>query len=89
MLRKSLRRRARPCCAQRFRPSPPTCRSKPRRPQTPLYTGYPYGTSGLFYGAYAEGGGESRQRSRRETRVTFKRIDCRPGRALRRRLRSD
>jgi hypothetical protein len=23
----------------------------------PLYTGYPYGTSGLFYGAYAEGGG--------------------------------
>ena len=26
-------------------------------PINPIYTGYPYGTSGLFYGAYLEGGG--------------------------------
>lgn len=26
-------------------------------PVNPIYTGYPYGSSGLFYGAYAEGGG--------------------------------
>jgi hypothetical protein len=26
-------------------------------PLNPIYTGYPYGSSGLFYGAYAEGGG--------------------------------
>ena len=26
-------------------------------PLNPIYSGYPYGSSGLFYGAYAEGGG--------------------------------
>lgn len=26
-------------------------------PVNPIYTGYPYGSSGLFYGAYVEGGG--------------------------------
>ncbi len=26
-------------------------------PVNPIYTGYPYGSSGLFYGVYAEGGG--------------------------------